>query len=161
MSTNERQARYNAKNKDKVAACKKRWAAKNPDRVAAYTKAARERFKAGNKHRWHNKKALCKTNGLDFNLTKLFFEHIPTTCPQCGKTAGKNRLDTMSLDRLNPALGYVDGNVEWICGECNARKRDLTYEELFEFAKRGLERHGKEKVCEISNPEACGESVVE
>lgn len=36
-------------------------------------------------------------------------------------------------------------NVEWICGKCNERKRDMTYAEMLEFAMRGLARHRVEE----------------
>jgi len=56
---------------------------------------------------------------------------------------GSSRNNVPSLDRLEPSMGYVPGNVEWICMECNRRKDDMSYAKMLEFAKRGLERNGK------------------
>lgn len=55
----------------------------------------------------------------------------PSHCPKCqrpmrwnfGKGIGRNS-DSPSLDKLEPCLGYVCGNVRWICNDCNKRKSD-------------------------------------
>ena len=36
------------------------------------------------------------------------------------------------IDRLDPSVGYVDGNVAPCCGECNFMKRSLTKERFFQ-----------------------------
>ena len=126
-------------NKNKLGIHQVEWAmARHKDGFPTYYAKA----KSTPKTRMAIKKSHCKVHKLEFDLTEGFFANIPTTCPQCGKvTTEKERDSTMSLDRLNPELGYVVGNVEWICMVCNRRKQDMTYFEMLEFAKRGIERN--------------------
>lgn len=91
--------------------------------------------------KFRQKQSWCKQNGIAFDLTEDFFDTVPLCCPQCGKRFGPGRPNTPSLDRLNPSGGYVAGNVEWVCMQCNRRKSDLTYQQMLEFANRGLARN--------------------
>lgn len=138
-------AKWRAENPDKVDQGNARWRRENPEKVAAQRKAYCARARGTARGRWASKKNISKTKGIEFNLPIEFFENIPSHCPQCGKMPGPGRMNSLSVDRLDPKLGYVVNNVEWICGECNSRKRDLTYEEMLEFAQRGLQRHSKQK----------------
>jgi hypothetical protein len=58
---------------------------------------------------------------------------IPTHCPYLGIpifSEGKNATNNSpSLDRINPKLGYVKGNVEVISHRANTLKSDGTLEE--------------------------------
>lgn len=82
--------------------------------------------------------------GVPFDLELEFFENVPTSCPQCGAemVVGTKHPGTRSpsVDRQLPAAGYVRGNCEWICMGCNMQKRDLTWEQLRDFAQRGIDR---------------------
>ena len=68
--------------------------------------------------------------------------YIPDKCPveSCerllvmkndGKTGSSPA--SPSIDRYDPSLGYIPGNVWVICNECNTRKRDMSGEELVSF----------------------------
>lgn len=67
---------------------------------------------------------------------------IPEACPICGRTmksgVGRGRLLSTSptLDKWDPKLGYVVGNIWVICHACNFRKLDRSGEELLTFALR-------------------------
>ena len=57
------------------------------------------------------------------------------TCPCCGRRFemvpnGKRRNESVTMDRLIPERGYVQGNVSLLCWRCNNLKRDAVPEEL-------------------------------
>lgn len=81
---------------------------------------------------------------VPFDLTMEWYLQKPCECPQCNRPfSGTWRENTAAaVDRLIPALGYVMSNVEWICNECNRRKDNMTYAEMIEFGRKGLERTG-------------------
>ena len=50
-----------------------------------------------------------KRRGKVFTITKEYFREL---CEQTGYLEGKGRrADALSLDRINPTLGYIEGNV--------------------------------------------------
>jgi hypothetical protein len=62
----------------------------------------------------------------------------PKVCPVFGKKfEGKGGFSpwARSIDRIDPKLGYVRGNVQIISNRANYMKRDATPEELILFAK--------------------------
>lgn len=59
---------------------------------------------------------------------------IPERCPILGCPLISGTQYAPSLDRIDPALGYVKGNVQVISYKANAMKQDATYEELERFA---------------------------
>lgn len=83
----------------------------------------------------------CNLKNIPFNLTteyleSVFTEHCPvfkTSLAWCehSKTIQQN---SPSLDRINPSLGYVMGNVQWLSQKANAMKQDATLQELKLFA---------------------------
>lgn len=80
-----------------------------------------------------------KKKGVPFNLTRETIPRYEGTCRYCDRMleAGDEnggRGNAPSLDRIDPALGYVDGNVVWTCHDCNRRKADLSPDDLYSFA---------------------------
>jgi hypothetical protein len=63
---------------------------------------------------------------------------IPETCPVLGIplvwNSGYGRPNSPSLDRIDPAQGYVPGNVQVISKRANSMKNDGTAQELLAFA---------------------------
>lgn len=57
-------------------------------------------------------------------------------CPCCGiaMSRGGSRNVTPNLDKIIPAIGYVPGNVQWLCGRCNRIKQDASPAELQRIA---------------------------
>lgn len=95
---------------------------------------------------FHNAKYRAKKSGIPFTLTKedvtqLVSSQSPT-CTYCEVELNfqlysedmKDRWDAPSLDRLDPALGYILGNTVLSCYRCNAIKSDATHEELVRIA---------------------------
>lgn len=80
----------------------------------------------------------CRKKGLEFDLDGEYLESIWTdTCPILGlelkkpfEEPGRGSVSTAHLDRRDPALGYVRGNVTWLSGRANRIKYDATIEEL-------------------------------
>lgn len=71
--------------------------------------------------------------GLPFNLTEDDLT-LPTVCPALGiplsAGRGKRHSGSYSLDRINPALGYVPGNVVVISDLANRIKTNATADQV-------------------------------
>lgn len=84
-----------------------------------------------------------KTKDLPFNITEEDI-YIPTHCPYLGielqthTPLGTSRDASMSLDRIIPELGYVQGNIEVISNLANTMKNSATKQQLIAFAKHIL-----------------------
>lgn len=113
----------------------KAWKEQNPHRIWAGTacKSARQR---------------AERKGVPFNLSIEYVMSImPDKCPVFGtefKYCGnKVSSDTSpSLDRIVPALGYVEGNVKVISVKANNIKNKYCSEDIFTVAEwlRGIEK---------------------
>lgn len=85
--------------------------------------------------------------GLPFALTWRYVESIyPEICPYLGIRlrvgVGAQHQGSPTLDRIVPARGYVEGNVEVISYLANAMKNGATPEQLVTFARNVLGRFG-------------------
>ena len=87
-----------------------------------------------------------KDKGLDFNITEEDII-IPEYCPYLGiklehnARRGTDRANVLSLDRVNPKLGYVKGNIEVISHKANTMKNNATVSELISFSKQVMKRY--------------------
>ena len=104
-----------------------------------YRRANPERFAlAGAKRR-------AKSSGVPFRLTRADLPPIPDRCPvfdtEFKYGDGRVLPESLTLDRIVPALGYVPGNVMWLSHRANAMKQDATIEELHRFARWALALH--------------------
>lgn len=90
-------------------------------------------------------KARAKAKGVPFSITKEDIK-IPTHCPILGIELKLDNTavqpDSPSLDKINPALGYVPGNVWVISHRANAMKQDADTETLLAFARAIIEIFG-------------------
>ena len=85
-------------------------------------------------------KNTAKRQGVPYNLTKEYVRSIIPEDKMCPilkvpfkYERGKGHTPhphTMSLDRIVPSLGYVEGNVMWISHRANTLKRDATTKEM-------------------------------
>jgi hypothetical protein len=64
---------------------------------------------------------------------------IPNNCPVCGVLltigSGASSDRSPSLDRYDPPLGYVPGNITVLCRGCNRRKQNHTGEQLIQLGQ--------------------------
>ena len=86
-----------------------------------------------------------KRKNLEFNLT-IEDIVIPELCPYLGVPItteyGNGRHPTnASIDRINPALGYVKGNIQIISFMANTMKSAATREQLLTFAHNIIKVH--------------------
>ena len=85
------------------------------------------------------KKSFCKKNKIPFDLTPEYLESIWTpACPVFGKPFemfDKSSSFSPSLDRIDPAKGYVKGNIRYISARANRIKYDASAEELLQVLK--------------------------
>lgn len=96
----------------------------------------------------HGARARARKKGVPFAL-KLSDIEVPTHCPALGvplvKGIGRGpgpQPNSPTLDRIDPALGYIPGNVVVISHRANAIKSDATVDEIERVAAwlRGLDR---------------------
>jgi hypothetical protein len=86
-------------------------------------------------HRYTRVKNRCLGRGIPFNITPEYLEKIWTgVCPVLGIELNlvTDRIDehAAELDRFNPELGYVKGNVHWLSRKANRLKNNSTVEIL-------------------------------
>ena len=88
--------------------------------------------------------------GLDYNLTTEYIMSIsPDVCPVLGIElkygGGEKTNNSASLDRIDPAQGYVEGNVQVISNLANLMKSNASEEHLRAFAEWVLRTYEKSK----------------
>lgn len=91
-----------------------------------------------------NAKKRADAKNVPFSVTEEYLRSIfPSdgNCPVFNtplvwgvKSKDKNR-NSPSLDRINPTLGYVEGNVIWVSLKANAIKTDATPDEILEVGR--------------------------
>lgn len=93
------------------------------------------RWRKKNPSKWSfiQLKSRAKKAGIPFDITEDDIP-IPDTCPVFGiplirGKAGRGR-NNPSVDRIDPAKGYIKGNVRVICQRANAVKSNSSLEEL-------------------------------
>lgn len=90
-------------------------------------------------HQVRLKKSESKRKGIPFDLTSDYLESIwVDSCPVFGSQFERfNKKSDMcpALDRLDPSLGYVKGNVTYISSRANRIKYNATVEELKQVIK--------------------------
>lgn len=140
--------RWREKNKEKALAYGHQYRRDNPEKVKQsvrnYQKAHPERVL------WAGAKDRARLKGLPFEITPEdileCIEGVGPTCPITGepfkKGKGKSCPQSMSLDRVIPALGYVRGNIRIISVRANTIKQDCTDPWIFRRVAEYLERYG-------------------
>jgi hypothetical protein len=114
----------------------------NPELHKEYS--ARDRQRNPKRKMLDSAKRRAVNQNVPFNITEGDID-IPKICPICrcvmirniGQASGGPCSPT--LDKWNPDLGYVSGNVWVICMECNNHKGELSGDELLAFAWKLLE----------------------
>ena len=134
---------YYIKNKEKISAQRSQYYAENKEKLQAKQKIYRDnnpdvmkksRAKWLKTHplydHYHNAKRRAKDLNLPFSIHHTDLR-IPEYCPILGiKIDRKDGFEHgPSLDRVNPSLGYVKGNVAVISMKANRMKGDASAEE--------------------------------
>lgn len=102
-----------------------------------------------------NYKRHAKKRNLDFLLEKEdFYKMIILSCTYCGdsQTSYSNppkeaewgtQFRYTGIDRINPKIGYVEGNVQPCCIKCNRAKSDMTEEDFALWIGKVIDNWGK------------------
>lgn len=110
-------------------------------------KKYREEYKRKFPERYYYNKARGRARdfGIPFNI-EISDIYIPEVCPVLGIKLKMNKkhngIDSPSIDRINPKLGYVKGNVRIISHRANTLKSDATFKEA-ELIYKDMKRLAK------------------
>ena len=93
---------------------------------------------------WHSAKSRAKRDSVPFSITQEYLKSIATDeCPifhtpfewgLSGLGQGHAKPNGPTLDRIEPHLGYVEGNVAFISYRANRLKDDGTMQEHYDIA---------------------------
>lgn len=96
------------------------------------------------KDRFFGAKNRAKFKNIPFNLTLEYLKELwKSQKGECAiskikmdHTILKGKLDTnASLDKIIPSLGYIQGNVQFVCNRINMMKSDMSIQNLIHFCK--------------------------
>ncbi|MGK8202902.1 hypothetical protein ACRS8P_29230 [Burkholderia cenocepacia] len=116
----------------------KLWRANNPQKRAEQVRKYQEKNVA--KLMFNRARARASDSGIEFSID-IEDVVVPDRCPILGivlkrNVGGGRMLDgSPSLDRIDPAVGYVKGNVWVISALANRMKNDASPEHLLKFAE--------------------------
>lgn len=88
----------------------------------------------------YSARARAKKYGIPFDITIEDIPEIPDRCPLLGiplviwRSRNEHRTNSPSLDKIDPRLGYVKGNLWIISTRANQIKNDATPDELMKVA---------------------------
>lgn len=142
------------KNKERLKEQKTEWLKNNVEKRKQTTAKYREKVKPLQEQQrrenyewymWNSIRSRSKRLGLEFNL-ELSDIVIPVVCPLLGqpltRLVGEGRSDwNPSVDRVDPKLGYIKGNIEIMSDKANRMKNNASQSELLVFAKEILKRY--------------------
>jgi transcription initiation factor TFIIIB Brf1 subunit/transcription initiation factor TFIIB len=74
---------------------------------------------------WDRQKGKCALSGIPMTYER-YNGRIPTN---------------ISIDKINPDLGYIEGNIQLVCMACNQIKSDLSEETMYNFCKKIVEQY--------------------
>jgi hypothetical protein len=149
---------YREKHKESLKARNKEYYLKNKETICERTNAnKKERYakdpradlakqkqwKINNQEKYlvQNAKARAKKYGSAFDISAEDI-HIPEFCPYLGlKLEPFSEWASPSLDKINPKLGYVKGNIQVISNLANTMKSSANIEQLVLFAQNVLKLH--------------------
>ena len=140
------QKKYRDENAEKIKSWKDSFKEKNPTKERLYNMAWRKRDPA--RALLYAAKTRAKKYGIQFSIDKSDIV-VPESCPILGIQFGPNtgrgpgaHQDSMSLDRVDPSLGYVPGNVQVISMKANVMKNSANVAELLAFSSWVRRRFG-------------------
>lgn len=131
--------RWRAQNKDKKAATNKRWYEKNRDKISAINKAYKDSSSFKRLFPFTTYKHGAKKRGLAFEVTRPDFEAMrEKPCWYCGAPGPSG------VDRVDNAMGYIEGNMVPCCFNCNRMKMHQNLQEFLDACVRIAKKRGGE-----------------
>ena len=121
------QRRWRKKNPDKVREQKRRWRSRHPETIRAWNDGNRISLMI------YAARRRARASGVRFTITKddVF---MPRVCPVFGTKFVSKTPTAATLDRMDPARGYVPGNVNIISKRANRLKSNATPDEIRKLA---------------------------
>lgn len=71
---------------------------------------------------WENQKGLCSYTNIKMEMPRSSQDEDIKKSPR-----------KLSLDRIDPNIGYMQGNVEYVCYSVNVMKNDFTKDQMVDF----------------------------
>ena len=138
---------YNITHKAEIALNKQQYYQENKGRIEAYKKQWAEKTFKANPYlvmakRMRRLRYRDTAADLEYMTVELLESMLrrTKTCPYCKcvlkHTLNRAEGDSASLDKVIPERGYVKGNLDIICRQCNRKKQDATAAEHRAFADR-------------------------
>ena len=130
MPLNDSQLRYRKKNREEILRRRRARYQETKELLSIKHKQYRD---SNYKELWFKRvKSRAEKNRIEFNLDISDFD-IPKFCPALGieiTINDPNKMNSPSIDRINPLLGYVKGNVRVISYRANQIKSNSFVEEM-------------------------------
>jgi hypothetical protein len=128
-------------NKEAMLATARAWYAKNRDHITKTKRTSAKNKRATKEGHiraiFNSRKSFAKRHDIPFEVTLSDALNLANDyCPvlniklNWGVATGKTTSNSPSLDRFNPELGYVVGNIYWISHKANAMKQNATMSEI-------------------------------
>ena len=144
---NKRQKEWSENNKDKISNSKKKYYKENIDKIKVLgnknkNQKARwsQEYRKTGLGRYSLTKSSAKCRNIKFNITREdfinWFEKQKLVCCYCNKDLRyisdiKNKLNSLSIDRIDNELGYEITNICICCNACNLIKGNrFSYKEM-------------------------------
>lgn len=125
--------KWRKKNLDKCRAYERKWYKEHPTKKRTYWLRCRARHPES--YLWKAAKQRATEDGLYFTITPEDIK-IPVMCPvlciplSFGATRKEDRSHSPSVDRIDPKLGYVPGNIVVMSYKANTMKSNANLAEL-------------------------------
>lgn len=127
-----------------------RWARKNKDILAIRDKERRGTLDGKLISLITQSKYRCKTSRKEHTIDTHYLRGLyygqegrcalsGITMTISGERGTPNYWFSISLDRIDSSLGYIDGNVQLVCTGVNYMKKDMTDTMFIDFCKRVAE----------------------
>jgi len=84
---------------------------------------------------WNAVRTSASRRNFDFNITiEYAFQQFTGSCSLTGLPIELN--STASIDRINSALGYVEGNIQWLHKDINRLKSNWPEDKFVELCRK-------------------------
>lgn len=95
---------------------------------------------------WHRFQRRAKTKGLTFEIDLRYawelFENQKGLCAMTGVPLTIGSRGTASLDRIDPSVGYIHGNLQWVHKNVNFMRNIYSIEHFVEVCLLVAHKHG-------------------